>query len=575
MPEPMHNNLEEMPSESETKPARTRGLLPQALEELQLSVEELRVADEEMRVQNEELSRGRLRLEAERLRYQDLFDFAPDGYLVTSPDGTILEANQAASRMLGISTRFLKKRSLATLIAVSSLAEFQPRLKALVASGDSVLPEWIVQMRRRPTGTFSAAVTAVRFQGVLGQEPTLRWLIRDISERLEAEEARAALSRAEAARAEAEEVQRRTKEILESITDIFIALDTEWRIVSLNASGVRLVQSIGQDTDAVIGHRLWDLDPAAMGPEFESETMRAVASGQTVEFEAFSGRFNRWFQVRVFPSQSGVALYSTDVTERKEAEAALRASYERERRIAETLQQTLLHTPSLGASRGLSIETFYEAASDEAAIGGDFSDAFPYDNGKIALVVGDISGKGLSAAALIAEVKYALRVILRDTLRAEAALVRLNNFICEAQEQGDFSGDHQVVLSLAVFDPQTGSVSYVTAGGEPLLLLRADGTAEAIGTNGLLLGVQRETDYTASEARLDPGDTLLIVTDGLTEARRDSQFFGFESLQAQAVRLLPGENLRAFGQSVIESVRVWAGGAFHDDVCLLLARRPQ
>ena len=556
------------PKNGGLKPSRPHGLLPQALEELQASLEELRVAEEEMRVQNEELSRSRLRLEAERQRYRDLFDFAPDAYLVTDMEGTILESNRAASQLLGISTRFLKKRSLGTLIAPPDLADYQPRLRALSVSGDAAVPEWVAQMRRRPSGKFAAAITAARFGGFLGQQPTLRWLIRDISERLHAEEARSAL-----AAAEAEEGQRRTTAVLEAITDIYLALDSEWRIRSMNASAVRLVQSVGQEPDALLGQVLWDLDPTALGPAFEAETMQAVAAGQTVEFEAYSGKFGRWFQVRVFPSEGGVALYSTDITERKESEAALRKAYARERRIAETLQAILLHTSPIEAHPSLAIESFYEAASEEAAIGGDFSDVFTYDSGKVALVVGDISGKGLSAATLIAEVKYALRTILRDHPWPKVALARLNDFICEAQQQGDLGSDHLVVLSLAVYDPETGELTCLTAGGEPLLLLRADGTAEAIGTNGLMLGVQSGVQYAVSTARLDPGDTLLIVTDGLTEARRDGQFFDFESLQAQAVQLLPGETLRGYGESVIESVRTWAGGCFGDDVCLLLARR--
>ncbi len=576
MPEPLTDDLEAAVSDGSdgaAKPARPRGLLPQALEELQLSLEELRVAEEEMRVQNEELSRGRLRLEAERQRYQDLFDFAPDGYLVTTLDGTIVEANRAASRMLGISPRFLKKRSFATVIAPPDLAEFQPRLKALTLSGDGTFPEWVVQMRRRPTGRFAAAVTAARFQGALGEQPTLRWLIRDISERVQAEEARASLARTEASRAEAEEVQRRTTEILEIVTDIYIEFDRDWRFVSMNASAARVMQQFGIDPAALTGQYLWTAFPTSLGHEFEAETVQAVQAGQKVEFETFSEQLGRWFQVRVFPAPDGVALYSTDITERREAEATLKAGYERERRIAETLQQILLHTPAPEANSRLAIETFYEAASSEAAIGGDFSDVFTYDDGKVALVVGDISGKGLGAATLIAEVKYALRAILREHASPKLALARLNDFVCEAQKQGDFGSDNLVVLSLAVFDPETGALSCLTAGGEPLLLLRADGSAEAIGTNGLLLGVQRSTAYAVSEARLEPGDTLLIVTDGLTEARRGSQFFEFESLQAQGVQLLPGETLRGFGQSVLDSVRDWSGGAFQDDVCLLLARR--
>lgn len=557
---------------ADAKPPRARGLLPQALEELQSSVEELRVAEEEMRVQNEELSRSRLRLEAERQRYQDLFEFAPDGYLVTDLAGTILEANRAAARLLNITPRFLKKRGLGTLVAVPDLTEFQTRLQDLATPSVASTAEMTVHLRRRPSGQFPAAVTAAFYQGLLGEAPTLRWLIRDITERVDAEDARAVLAQAKADRAEAKEVQRRTAEILERITDVYMALDAEWRILSFNASALRLVQAAGIDPATMIGQVLWDVDPTEMGREFEKETMLAVAAGQTVEFEAFSRKTNGWFQVRVFPQENGVALYSQDITERKKSEADLRAGYARERRIAETLQEILLHTPPAQLSPSLTIEAFYEAALDEAAVGGDFSDVFTYEGGKIALVIGDISGKGLKAAALIAGIKYALRAILREHLRPETALGRLNDYVCEAQRQGDFGSDYQAVLSLAVFDPETRRLSYVTAGGEPLLVLRANRIAEPIGTNGLLLGVQPQVEYTVSEALLAPGDTLLLATDGLTEARRGGDMLGFGGLQTQAADCLPERPLREAGQGLIGFARDWAGGAFQDDACLLLAR---
>ena len=557
---------------SDEKPTPTRGLLAQALEELQSSVEELRVADEEMRVQNEGLIHSRLRLEAERQRYQDLFEFAPDGYLVTDTDGVILEANRAVSKMLNISPRFLKKRSLGTLVAPADWNPFQTRLHAL-ASGASPAADLTLRLRRRPSGFFPAAVTVAFYRSLMEEAPTLRWLVRDITERVQAEEARAELTRVQAARAEAEEVQRRTSEILERITDIYLALDSEWHIVSLNASALRLVQSAGFDPAAMIGQTLWDADFSEMGQAFAEETMRAVAAGQTVAFEVFSQKMCRWLEIRAFPQQGGIALYAADITERKEAEAALRAGYIRERRIAETLQEILLHTPPAEGSKPLAVEAFYEAASAEAAVGGDFSDVFTYDSGVIALVVGDISGKGLGAASLIAEIKYGLRTILRQCPWPETAMIRLNEFVCEAQRQGDFGGDYQVVLSLAAYDPMTERLQYVTAGGEPLLLLRADGTTETVGANGLLLGVAPDAAYTAAEAPLAAGDTLLLATDGLTEARQGGEFFGFEKLQAEAAAALPSRSLRDAGHALIASVRDWAGGAFSDDVCVLLARR--
>ena len=553
------------------KPVRPRGLLPQALEELQSSMEDLRVAEEEMRVQNEELARGRLRLEAERQRYQDLFESAPDGYLVTNLNGVILEANRAAAHLVSISPRFLKRRSLGTLITSPDLSEFHRRLLELAKSSAETTSEWIVQMRRRPSGQFPAAITAALFGGVLGQPPTLRWLIRDITERVQAEEARALLARVQAESAEAQEVQRRTQEILEVVTDIHIAMDSEWRIVSLNASAERLMRNAGQDPASILGLVLWDADPTEMGREFEAETMRSVAAGQTVEFEGYSRRVNGWFQTRLFPQQNGVALYSQEITERKKHQAALEAAYARERRIAQTLQQILLHTSPAGLFPEIEIQTFYETALDEALVGGDFCDVFTYDGGKIALIVGDISGKGLQAASLIAEVKFALRSILRDYQQPETALARLNDFVCEAQYQGDFGADYQLAVSLAVFDPATNQVSYVTGGGESLLVIRADGTAETVGVSGLLLGVQSHIEYVAKSVQMASGDTLLMATDGLYEARQGRELFGFEGLSAQATELLPGAVLHKSGQALIESVREWAGGGFQDDVCLLLA----
>jgi len=556
------------------KPARPRGLLPQALEELQSSVEELWVAEEEMRVQNEELSRSRLRLKAERQRCQDLFEFAPDGYLVTDLEGIILEANRAAARLLNISPRFLRKRGLGTLIASHGLSELQTRLQELTKRGGESDREWVVQMRRRPSDRFPAAITAMLFGGLLGDAPTLRWLVRDITERVRAEEARALLARVQADRAEVEALGRRTKEILESVTDMQVSLDRDWRIVSLNGTSVRLLESAGHDPSAVIGHVFWEAYALSQGEEFQAETMQAVQAGQRVDFETYSAGLKHWFQMRVFPQENGVALYSQDITERKEHQAALEAGYARERRIAETLQQVLLHTSPARVFPELEIKTFYEAASDEALIGGDFSDVFTYDSGKIALVVGDVSGKGLKAAGIIAEAKFALRTILREYPWPETALARLNNFVCEAQHQGDFESEYQVVLSLTLFDPAAKSLSYVTAGGEPLLVIRADGAAETIGVGGLLLGVQSHVEYVAAAVQLASGDTVMMATDGLSGARRGQEQLGFAALSAQAAELLPGTALKDGGRTLIEAVRGWAGGSFQDDVCLLLACCP-
>ena len=111
------------------------GLLPELFTELNISLEELRVSEEELRQQNEMLGETRLAVEEERQRYQDLFDFAPDGYLVTDADGKILEANRAAGLLLGVLPRHLANKPLAVYVAPESRPAFRAALIPIAAGG--------------------------------------------------------------------------------------------------------------------------------------------------------------------------------------------------------------------------------------------------------------------------------------------------------------------------------------------------------------------------------------------------------------------------------------------------------
>ena len=117
-------------------------------------------------------------------------------------------------------------------------------------------------------------------------------------------------------------------------------------------------------------------------------------------------------------------------------EAELADALRREHLIAETLQRSLLSAPAEDAFPGLRIQTEYEPAWREALIGGDFYDALSLGGNTVALVVGDVTGKGLEAATHTAEVKYALRAILREHPHPAQALGRLNDFLVAGQRAG-------------------------------------------------------------------------------------------------------------------------------------------
>lgn len=150
--------------------------------ELQESLEELWVAEEELRAQAEELAASSDAIDAERERYAELFDFAPDAYLVTDGHGKIFEANRAASRMLGVPSRFLNGKLLVSFVAEEQRRELRNFMKVLREDGESN-DELYVDFQPREGETFVAAVRAVS-RGGEPSSPGVRWMIRDVTSRL-------------------------------------------------------------------------------------------------------------------------------------------------------------------------------------------------------------------------------------------------------------------------------------------------------------------------------------------------------------------------------------------------------
>ncbi|NMG10004.1 ATP-binding protein [Brasilonema sp. UFV-L1] len=170
--------------------------LLRALEELGTALEELRVAEEELREQNEQLTFANQQVEVERQRYQELFDLAPDGYLVTNLEGKIVEANSAAAQLLNISKSFLIGKALINFVPEEERRAFRTQLLQL--SDMERIQEWEICLQPRKGSIFHASlsVTTVRgralggsqIQHQQGKPVGWRWLVRDITSRKQAEE---------------------------------------------------------------------------------------------------------------------------------------------------------------------------------------------------------------------------------------------------------------------------------------------------------------------------------------------------------------------------------------------------
>lgn len=157
-------------------PQQQQQLLTESLEELSASIEELQLATETLKQQNEELLTNRHQLEIERQYYRELFNSAPDCYLLTTEDGTITEVNQKTTELLGLSAKYLQKKTLAVFIAVSQRQEYYTKLNQL-KSGKIIEATWQLEVnpRNRNSLTVECLVTAVK--NSLGATIGLRWRI--------------------------------------------------------------------------------------------------------------------------------------------------------------------------------------------------------------------------------------------------------------------------------------------------------------------------------------------------------------------------------------------------------------
>jgi len=165
-------------------PSEQQGLLTQVFKEMNVALEELQVAEEELRQQNEQLTSAYSLVEEERQRYQELFDYAPDCYLVTDVNGKILEANRTAANLLQIQQKYLKGKVLINFVPEQHRHSFRTQLLQLREI--ETLQEWEIQLETRQGGCFDAAISVTTVNDAT-PSPKWRWLVRDITARKQAQ----------------------------------------------------------------------------------------------------------------------------------------------------------------------------------------------------------------------------------------------------------------------------------------------------------------------------------------------------------------------------------------------------
>jgi sigma-B regulation protein RsbU (phosphoserine phosphatase) len=243
-------------------------------------------------------------------------------------------------------------------------------------------------------------------------------------------------------------------------------------------------------------------------------------------------------------------------------ETALRdQALKRELAVAHEVQRGLLPAASPQVAQYEFFE-FYEPAN---ALGGDYYDYVDLSGGRLAVVLGDVSGKGISASLLMARLSADARYCLASEPAPAAAIARLNRTFCASEWEDRF-----ITLVLAVLDPLAHEVTIVNAGHLPPLLRRGtDVRPVAEDIAHLPLGVDRQTAYEQCTIALHPGDSLILYTDGITEAMNPGdELYSYERLIAQLS--LEPDGIGQLGRQVLDDVRIFMGARPQsDDLCLV------
>jgi hypothetical protein len=269
----------------------------------------------------------------------------------------------------------------------------------------------------------------------------------------------------------------------------------------------------------------------------------------------------------------------TEYASRAGTALAAAALFREQSHLGGVLQESLA-PPPLPTGSGAADPCFgaaYRPARESLRVGGDFYEVLPSTTpgGPTAFLLGDVCGKGIEAAVLSGRVRQSLHALRLVERRPQALIELLNTALLgAAAAYGEDPRFATMVLGDVVTDDDgTLVVRLATGGHPPPVVVRADGTVEVVDVAGTLVGAIPQARFGETLVELAPGDTCVIYSDGVTEARGPSGFFGEDRLEA-ALGSCAGVPPTVVCERVVQLTSAWLDGADHDDIAVLAVQAP-
>ena len=510
--------------------------------------------------------------------YRSLVETSPDAITATDLNGTIIMVNEQAERLYGAERP-------EQLIGKNAFKLVAPKDRKLaIENAEKVLETGVIRnveytLLKRDGTPYPVELSASVIRDAEGRPAAFISVLRDITERKQAKELSDALNDINAVVTSTLDVdkilQRVVVEAAKAIgcesTAIFMRENDVWTASYLygfpqeftgrrfSGDEVKAVKLVAETGTLFVSNDAYN-DARLNRKIMEQYTIRSTLVIPLIVKGEVLGTLSFYYRTTPKAFTEAQIDFANKLATSISLALGNARLYAAQRNIADTLQEAILTVPQ--RIPGIEFGHLYRSATEATKVGGDFYDLFELEHGRVGITLGDISGKGLKAATLTSVVRNTIRAYAMEGYSPSEIMAKTNNAVRVASGPACF-----ITVLFAVLDTDTGKLTYCSAGHPPAIVQRAS-TVELLKEHSPIIGAFAGMSYAEEETNLQKGDTLVLYTDGVTEARCEGGFYGEDRLidfmtQAKEV------SVKEMPQAIYSDVMAYSGGSLSDDIAIL------